>query len=76
MSGTNTIELSGVERQIGAFQLGPLDLTVPRGVVLALVGNNGAGKTTLMDLLMGFGWADTGSIRVLGLEQPRDGTTI
>jgi ABC-2 type transport system ATP-binding protein len=76
MTGANAIELSSVQRHIGRFTLGPLDFTVPRGGVLALVGNNGAGKTTLLDLLMGFGWADAGTIRVLGLELPREATAI
>lgn len=74
--GTNAIELAGVERQIGDFILGPLDLTIPRGSVVALVGNNGAGKTTLLDMVAGLGAPDSGAIRVLGLDQPRNVTAI
>ena len=72
----NAIALKGVERRLGDFVLGPLDLTVPRGAVLAFVGPNGAGKTTTLDLLMGMGKADRGEISVLGLGMPRDEVAI
>jgi ABC-2 type transport system ATP-binding protein len=36
------------------------------GEVCAFLGPNGAGKTTAINLLMGFHFADTGEIRVLG----------
>ncbi|MBI4898178.1 MAG: ABC transporter ATP-binding protein [Actinobacteria bacterium] len=49
-----------------------LDLDVPSGVCLGLLGPNGAGKSTTMRLLTGQAIADTGSIRVLGHELPRN----
>ena len=47
--------------------LSPLDLTVPRGSVYALVGHNGAGKTTLMKLLLNMIRSTSGSAFVLGV---------
>lgn len=66
------IVLSGVTSRRGAFQLGPLDWTVPRGAVVAFIGPNGAGKTTTLDLLMGLGRPDAGGIEMAGLRQPAD----
>lgn len=40
-----------VVRQDG-FALGPLDLSVPAGMVTAIVGSNGSGKSTLLRLLL------------------------
>jgi len=62
--------------RLGQFELGPLNLTVPRGSVTALIGPNGAGKTTLLDLLMGLGRPKGGRISVLGLSQPKDEVLI
>ena len=48
---------------------------MPRGVVFGLVGENGAGKTTLIEHLLGLLKAQTGSVRVFGLDpvsQPVD----
>ena len=70
------VHLDGLALRVGAFQLGPIDLTAPRGQVTALVGPNGAGKTTTLDLIMGMGRADHGRVRVLGLEQPVDEVRI
>ncbi len=43
-----------------------LDLCVPRGRVVALLGKNGVGKTTLIRILMGFLRPMAGTCRVLG----------
>jgi ABC-2 type transport system ATP-binding protein len=68
----NAIEIRGLKKSFGHFQLGPLDLTVPRGAIYGLIGPNAAGKTTTLDLIMGMGDADAGSITVLGLDHRRD----
>jgi ABC-2 type transport system ATP-binding protein len=68
----NAIEIRGLKKSFGKFQLGPLDLTVPQGAIYGLIGPNAAGKTTTLDLIMGMGDADAGSITVLGLDHRRD----
>ena len=65
---TPAITLDGVEKRLGTFQLGPLDWSVPKGAIYALVGPNGAGKTTSFDLLMGMGRPDRGKIDILGMD--------
>jgi len=49
-----------------------LSLEVPAGICLGLLGPNGAGKSTTMRMLTGQARADSGDIRVLGLEVPRE----
>jgi ABC-2 type transport system ATP-binding protein len=68
----NAVEIRGLEKTFPSFQLGPLDLTVPRGSIYGFVGPNGAGKTTTIDLIFGMGSKDAGSITVLGLDHLRD----
>jgi ABC-2 type transport system ATP-binding protein len=68
----NAIEIRGLVKKYHRFQLGPLDLTVPRGAIYGLIGPNGAGKTTTIDLIFGLGRNDAGQIRVLGLDHRAD----
>ncbi|BFU43443.1 ABC transporter ATP-binding protein [Krasilnikovia sp. MM14-A1004] len=49
-----------------------VSLAVPRGAVLALLGNNGAGKTSLLQVCEGFRSPDAGTVRVLGLDPVAD----
>ena len=61
------LELRGVVRRHGSAALGPLDLAVPRGRTLAVVGPSGAGKTTLLRLLLGLEGPDEGEVRFGGV---------
>ena len=45
-----------------------IDLKVPAGTVVALVGSSGAGKTTLVNLLPRFNEASSGAVRVDALD--------
>jgi ABC-2 type transport system ATP-binding protein len=53
-----------------------LSLTVARGEIFALLGPNGAGKTTTVEILEGYRPADSGTVRVLGLDPRRDGARL
>jgi len=65
----DVIEIYGVTRKFGAKRaLDNVSLAIPRGVVFGLVGANGAGKTTLIRHLLGLLQAQTGSVRVFGLD--------
>ena len=68
----NAIQIRALEKHFRRFHLGPLDLTVPQGAVYGLIGPNGAGKTTTLDLILGLGREDAGSIKVLGLDHRLD----
>lgn len=48
--------------------IGPIDLTIPRGGITALVGPNGAGKSTLLTLIGRLLRMDEGRIEVAGLD--------
>jgi ABC-2 type transport system ATP-binding protein len=50
-----------------------VDLSIGAGEIVALLGPNGAGKSTTIDLLLGLGEPDAGSVRVLG-GPPRSAT--
>jgi taurine transport system ATP-binding protein len=71
------IEIQGVTHVYGTgadavTAVGPVDLTVPEGEFLVLVGASGCGKSTLLRLIAGFEEPTTGTVRASG-EPPRPG---
>src|SRR6266545_957224 len=67
------IEINGLRRRFGSkLALNDVSLTVSRGVVFGLVGENGAGKTTLIKHVLGLLKAQSGSVRVFGLNPVTD----
>jgi ABC-2 type transport system ATP-binding protein len=70
---SHVIEIQGLSRRFGKKQaLDNVDLTVPEGIVLGLVGENGAGKTTLIKHILGLLKAQAGQVRVFGLDPVAD----
>jgi ABC-2 type transport system ATP-binding protein len=61
---TDAFTIKGLVKQYPGFTLGPLDLTLPAGSVLAFIGPNGAGKTTLLNCMIGLTRCETGEIRI------------
>ncbi len=61
----NAIDIRGLEKHYPNFDL-RLDLALPEGCILGLIGENGAGKTTTIKTLLGMLRPDGGAITVLG----------
>lgn len=67
------VELSRVTRRFGQkTALDDVSLSVPRGGVFGLIGGNGAGKTTLIKHILGLFRAQSGTVRVFGLDPVRN----
>ena len=64
----NALELRHVSRCLGDFELWDVNLTLPKGCILGLVGENGAGKSTTIRLLTGELRPDSGTVSVLDAE--------
>ena len=74
---TPAVEITGLVKRYGSkTAVDGLDLKMARGRLLALLGPNGAGKTTTVEICEGFRRADSGTVRVLGLDPARDGAAL
>ena len=65
---TNAIEIRGLCKRYKDFALENLNLELPYGCVLGLVGENGAGKSTTIRLIMDALERDGGTVSVLGVD--------
>jgi ribose transport system ATP-binding protein len=71
------LTIRGLSKSFGATQaLRDVDLDLPRGEILALLGQNGAGKSTLVKILAGVVKPDAGEIRIDGTSYDGDGRSI
>lgn len=72
----NAIETHGLTKNYTGFTLDALDLTVPTGCIVGLIGENGAGKTTTIKTLLGMVKPDGGSAEVMGCSIGEDMTDV
>lgn len=60
------VQLKGVSKMRKRRMIGPIDLNIPEGYVVAILGHNGSGKTTLLNMLQQIVLPDSGEIRWFG----------
>ena len=71
------IEVNGLTKSFGEVRvLRGIDLEVPSGTIVALLGANGAGKTTLVRILSTLLSPDAGTARVAGLDVRAEGESV
>lgn len=62
----NALEIKNLTKNYPGFKLDGIDLTLPSGCIMGLVGENGAGKSTTIKLILDMIKKDSGSIRIFG----------
>ena len=71
------VEISAMVKRYGPVTaVDGLTLTARRGEVTAILGPNGAGKTTAIEICEGYRAADSGLVRVLGLDPATDAAAL
>jgi heme exporter protein A len=74
---TFAIEVQSLKKSYGFKPiLRRVDLTLPVGQRMALLGANGAGKTTLLRILAGLNKASSGTVKIEGLDSKDDAQEI
>lgn len=68
----NAIEIKNLTKSFKDFKIDNLNLTLPSGCIMGLVGENGAGKSTTIRLILDIIARDGGEITVLGNDNKKD----
>jgi putative spermidine/putrescine transport system ATP-binding protein len=72
-SGVPAVALSAVRKTYGEVEaVAGVDLQIPKGEFFTLLGPSGSGKTTLLRIIAGFVPADSGEVRLGGLDVTRE----
>ena len=62
----NALEIRDLTKHYTGFSLNHLNLTLPWGCIMGLVGENGAGKSTTIKLILNTISRDGGTVTILG----------
>lgn len=60
------LKVTGLHKSFKDFALQDVNVCLPKGMIMGLVGANGAGKTTLIKTILGLLYPDSGSVEILG----------
>lgn len=61
----NILEIHNLSKTYPEFALKNINLTIPHGMIIGLIGENGAGKSTLLKAILGLIKIDHGDITIL-----------
>lgn len=62
----NALEIRNLNKSFADFRLDNLNLLLPGGCIMGLIGENGAGKSTTIRLILDMIRKDSGTVTVLG----------
>lgn len=60
----NAIEIKNLTKEYTGFKLNDINLEIPKGIIVGLIGENGAGKTTLIKSILNIINIDKGTINI------------
>ena len=68
----NLIEVNGLCKNFEAFKLKNVSFSLEQGFIMGFIGRNGAGKSTTLKSMLNLMRNDGGSVKLCGLEMPKD----
>lgn len=68
----NLIEVNGLCKNFEAFKLQNVSFSLEEGFIMGFIGRNGAGKSTTLKSMLNLMRNDGGSVKLCGLEMPKD----
>ena len=66
------LEIRGLCKNFETFKLQNVDITLEEGYIMGFIGRNGAGKSTTIKTTLNLMNSDGGTVKLCGLEMPKD----
>ena len=67
----NILEVKNVCKKYDGFELKNINLSLPRGMIMGLIGENGAGKSTTIKSILNIISTNSGEIKIFGLDNKK-----
>ncbi len=64
----NILEVHHLNKKYNSFALKDVNLILPKGMIMGLIGENGAGKSTTMKAILNLIEVDSGEVKIFGLD--------
>ncbi len=68
----NVLEIKNLSKKYEDFALKNINLALPKGMIMGLIGENGAGKTTTIKSILNIIQGDSGEIKIFGLNHQKN----
>lgn len=72
----NILEVKNLNKEYNSFKLKDINLSLPKGMIMGLIGENGAGKTTTIKSILNLTSIDSGEIKIFGMDMKEEAKKI
>lgn len=72
----NILEVKNLCKKYNRFELKNINIELPKGMIMGLIGENGAGKTTTIKAILNLISSDNGEIKIFGLDNKQNEKAI
>ena len=60
------LEVNNLEKKYYDFNLDKINIKIPKGKIIGLIGENGSGKTTTIKAILNLIYYDNGNVKIFG----------
>ena len=72
----NILEVKNLNKEYNSFKLKDINLSLPKRMIMGLIGENGAGKTTTIKSILNLTSIDSGEINIFGMDMKEEAKKI
>ncbi len=72
----NILEVKNLNKEYNSFKLKDINLSLPKGMIMGLIGENGAGKTTTIKSILNLTSIDSGEINIFDMDMKEEAKKI
>ena len=67
----NILEVKNLNKKYDSFELNDINISLPKGMIMGLIGENGAGKSTTIKSILNIINTNSGDIKIFGKDNQK-----